>query len=46
MALVGIRAEIPFFKGTLDKLDVEAQFDRRALPEGAVADLQNEFDWQ
>ncbi len=30
LALVGIRAEIPFFKGTLDKLDVQAEFDRRA----------------
>ncbi|MGB8841338.1 MAG: signal peptide peptidase SppA, partial [Aliidongia sp.] len=30
LALVGIQAEIPFFKGTLDKLGVEAQFGRRA----------------
>ena len=30
LALVGVRAEIPFFKGTLDKIGVEAQFGRRA----------------
>ena len=30
LALVGVRAEIPFFKGTLDKVGVEAQFGRRA----------------
>jgi protease-4 len=30
LALVGIQAEIPFFKGTLDKIGVEAQFARRA----------------
>jgi protease IV len=30
LALVGIQAEVPFFKGTLDKIGVEAQFERRA----------------
>ena len=30
LALVGIHAEVPFFKGTLDKIGVEAQFGRRA----------------
>lgn len=30
LALVGLRTEIPFFKGSLDKLGVEAQFERRA----------------
>jgi protease-4 len=30
LALVGLRTEIPFFKGTLDKIGVEAQFGRRA----------------
>jgi|HubBroStandDraft_1064217.scaffolds.fasta_scaffold01910_3 protease-4 len=30
LALVGLQAEIPFFKGTLDKIGVEAQFERRA----------------
>jgi len=30
LALTGLHAEIPFFKGTLDKIGVEAQFGRRA----------------
>jgi protease IV len=30
LGLVGLHAEIPFFKGTLDKIGVEAQFGRRA----------------
>ena len=30
LALVGIHAEVPFFKGTLDLIGVEAQFGRRA----------------
>jgi protease-4 len=30
LALVGLRTEIPFFKGTFDKIGVEAEFGRRA----------------
>jgi protease-4 len=41
LALVGIHAEIPFFKGTLDKLGVEAQFDRRAEYKSAATQFTN-----
>ncbi|HVJ54573.1 MAG TPA: signal peptide peptidase SppA [Aliidongia sp.] len=41
LALVGIHAEIPFFKGTLDKVGVEAQFDRRAEYKSAATQFTN-----
>jgi protease-4 len=39
VGLTGIAAELPFFKGTLDKLGVTAAFDRRAEYKSAMTQL-------
>jgi protease-4 len=39
IGLTGIAAELPFFKGTLDKLGVTAAFDRRAEYKSAMTQL-------
>ena len=39
VGLIGVGAELPFFKGTLDKLGVTAAFDRRAEYKSAMTQL-------
>ena len=39
VGLTGVGAELPFFKGTLDKLGVTAAFDRRAEYKSAMTQL-------
>ncbi|HEV2677287.1 MAG TPA: signal peptide peptidase SppA [Aliidongia sp.] len=39
IGLTGVAAELPFFKGTLDKLGVTASFDRRAEYKSAMTQL-------
>ena len=39
VGLTGVAAELPFFKGTLDKLGVTASFDRRAEYKSAMTQM-------
>jgi protease-4 len=39
VGLIGVAAELPFFKGTLDKLGVTAAFDRRAEYKSAMTQM-------